>query len=76
MGHLLEEAGAPYLMQWTSQISASARSMLLVTVCVQQKKTSNVPGWPLLGTYLRKVNTLIWEDVRTIIYSCQDIETA
>ena len=61
------------LMHWTSQTSASARSMLLVTVCVQQKKMRNVPGWPLLATDLRKVNMLIWEDVRTIIYSCQDI---
>lgn len=74
--HLLEEAGAPFLMHSTSQTSASARSMLFETVCVQQKKTRSVPGLPLLGTYLRKVNTLIWEDARTIIYSCQDIAAA
>ena len=54
------------------QVHAVSNSLTFV----QQKKMRNVPGWPLLGTYLRKVNMLVWEDVRTIIYSCQDIQAA
>ena len=47
------------MMHSTSQTSASAMSMVFETVCVQQKKVRNVPGLPLLGTYLRKANALI-----------------